>query len=220
MKFFWNIPSDSPAHGYLIYNRWVLVLSIISGLCMGIVLVRTYKHTQYPYLYTCAAFMFASAGLGLIAEILFNWEMGCKYFYSENDKCHGEPTADWVANAALFNNLCYALQSAFYYNGHFLFAYRYFEVAEMFGREDKSQAKHEINRGVTRKISYVCVTIMFLNYLIEFANKGIYRRITGEYNHTLYTWTRNIIPSVFLLAFCILLLASLVWICHSLRYDK
>jgi hypothetical protein len=93
-------------------------------------------------------------------------------------------------------------------------------VAEMFGREDKSQAKHEINRGVTRKISYVCVAIMFLNYLIEFANKGIYRRITGEYNHTLHNWTLGIIPSVFLLSFCILLFISLLWVLHSLRHDK
>jgi hypothetical protein len=73
----------------------------------------------------------------------------------------------------------------FYYNGHFLFAYRYFEVAEMFGREDKTQAKHEINRGVTRKISYVCVAIISLNYLINLANAGIYRRITSEYSPNL-----------------------------------
>jgi hypothetical protein len=73
----------------------------------------------------------------------------------------------------------------FYYNGHFLFAYRYFEVAEMFGREDKTQAKHEINRGVTRKISYVCVAIISLNYLINLANVGIYRRITSEYSPNL-----------------------------------
>jgi predicted membrane channel-forming protein YqfA (hemolysin III family) len=90
----------------------------------------------------------------------------------------------------------------------------------MFGREDQTQAKHKINRGVTRKISYVCVAIISLNYLIYFANYGIYRRITGEYSHTLHNWTDNIIPSVFLLAFCILLLVSLVWICNSLKHDE
>jgi hypothetical protein len=113
---------------------------------------------------------------------LYNWYEGCKYFYAENDKCQGEPTTNWLANVALFNNLCSTLADAFYYNGHFLFAYRYFEVAEMFGREDKSRAKHEINRGITRKISYVCVAIIAINYLIYFANTGIYSRITGEYN--------------------------------------
>ena len=72
-----------------------------------------------------------------------------------------------------------------YYNGQFLFAYRYFEVAEMFGREDQTQAKHEKNRGITRKISYVGVAVISINYLIFFANKGIYRRITGEFSLTL-----------------------------------
>jgi hypothetical protein len=147
---------------------------------MGIVLVRTYKHSQYPYLYTCASLMFASAGANVLEVILYNWSVFCSHFYAENDKCHGEPSQDWHYNVRFFNNTCGALSDAFYFNGHFLFAYRYFEVAEMFGREDQSQAKHDINRGVTRKISYVCVAIISLNYLIEFANHGIYRRITGE----------------------------------------
>ena len=85
----------------------------------------------------------------------------------------------------MLNNTADTLSAMFYYNGHFLFAYRYFEVAEMFGREDKSLAKHEKNRGVTRKISYVGVALITLNYLIQLANKCIYRRITDEYNHTL-----------------------------------
>jgi hypothetical protein len=51
----------------------------------------------------------------------------------------------------------------FYYTGHFLFAYRYFEVAEMFGREDQSLAKHEKNRGITQKISYFGVALIAVN---------------------------------------------------------
>jgi hypothetical protein len=104
--------------------------------------------------------------------------------------------------------------------GHFLFVYRYFEVAEMFGREIKTQAKHEQNRGITRRISYVLVSIISLTYLIEFANYGIYRRITGEYNTNLENWTYNIIPGVFILSFCTLLLVALLWVLHSLRHDK
>jgi hypothetical protein len=156
---------------------------------MGFVLVRTYEHSQYPYLYTCAALMFASAGFEVLGTILYNWGALCPRFYAENDKCHGEPTNNWAANVALFNNICICLSDMFYYNGHFLFAYRYFEVAEMFGREDKSQAKHENNRGITRKISYLCVAIISLNYLINIVNHGIYRRITGEYSPNLYSWT-------------------------------
>jgi hypothetical protein len=55
--------------------------------------------------------------------------------------------------------------------------------------------------------------------LIEIANKCIYRRMTGEYSHTLHNWTISLIPGVFLLSFCVLLLISIVWICHSLRHD-
>jgi hypothetical protein len=93
-------------------------------------------------------------------------------------------------------------------------------VAEMFGREDQTQAKHEKNREVTRKISYVGVAVISINYLIFFANKGIYRRITGEFSLTLLNWTFNIIPGFFLLGFCILLLVAILWVCYSLRHDK
>jgi hypothetical protein len=108
----------------------------------------------------------------------------------------------------------------FYYNGHFLFAYRYFEVAEMFGRDDQTQAKHENNRGITRKISFVGVALISINFLIELSNYGIYHRITGEYNQTLENWTYNIIPGVFLIVFCVLLFVSLAWICNSLKHDE
>ena len=108
----------------------------------------------------------------------------------------------------------------FYYIGHFLFAYRYFEVAEMFGRDDQSQAKHENNRGITRKISYVGVGFITINYLVELVNIGIYRRVTGEYNTALDNWTWNIIPGVLLLVFCILLLVALLRICNSLKNDE
>jgi hypothetical protein len=47
-----------------------------------------------------------------------------------------------------------------------LFAYRYFEVAEMFGREDKTIEKHNKVRKITQKISYLGVAIIVLNYLI------------------------------------------------------
>jgi hypothetical protein len=63
----WSIPIDYPDYyKVLVLNRWYLVLWSISGLSMSIVLVRTYKHSQYPYLYTCAALMFASAGFNVL----------------------------------------------------------------------------------------------------------------------------------------------------------
>ena len=105
---------------------------------MVVVLVRTYKHSRYPYLVTCSAMMFLGSLFRVLATILFNWYHFCKLFYEDNDKCHGKPSEEWVANVLLFDTICLALSDMFYYNGHFLFAYRYFEVAEMFGREDKT----------------------------------------------------------------------------------
>ena len=103
---------------------------------MGIILVRTYKHSGYPYLYTCAAMMFLASLFAMLTDIFYNWSVFCSSFYGDNAKCHGEPTADWNANIVLSSNTCFALNSVFWNIGHFLFAYRYFEVAEMFGRED------------------------------------------------------------------------------------
>jgi hypothetical protein len=142
MKLFWNISADSSSKiawdEVLICNRWVVVLSTISGASMVIVLVRTYKHSRYPYLVTCSAMMFLGSLFRVLATILFNWYHFCKLFYEDNDRCHGKPSEEWVANVLLFDTICLALSDMFYYNGHFLFAYRYFEVAEMFGREDKT----------------------------------------------------------------------------------
>jgi hypothetical protein len=69
--------------------------------------------------------------------------------------------------------ICIGIFKGFWHNGHFLFAFRYFEVAEMFGRKDKTMSKHEENRGITRKISYVGVAIITLNFLIYIFTFGI-----------------------------------------------
>jgi hypothetical protein len=83
----WRSPAESHAQDHLKFDRWKLVLAAIDALSMAIVLVRTYKHSKFPYLYTCAAMMFLAAIFNLLSTILFNWFEGCKYFYSENEKC-------------------------------------------------------------------------------------------------------------------------------------
>jgi hypothetical protein len=80
--------------------------------------------------------MLLSAFFGLMRVILYNWYIGCYYYYSLNDKCGGEPTTNWLQNVLFFNNTCEALSEMFYFHGHFLFAYRYLESAEMLGRKD------------------------------------------------------------------------------------
>ena len=64
------------------------------------------------------------------------------------------------------------------------------------------------------------MAVITLDYFIDIINSCIYDRITGEYNAILELWTWRIIPTVFLLVFCVLLLVALVWICHSLKHDK
>ena len=79
--------------------------------------------------------------------------------------------------------------------------------------------KHEINRNFTRKISYVGLAIIAVNYIIVIANYDVYRRVTGAYSPTLDTLTYIIMPQVFLLIDCTLMLIALIWICKSLRHD-
>jgi hypothetical protein len=80
--------------------------------------------------------MFLSAGFGLIKVILINWYFGCKDYNSMNEKCHGKKSEDWLFNVYLFSEICEALSQMFYFHGHFIFAYRYLESAEMLGRKD------------------------------------------------------------------------------------
>jgi VanZ family protein len=77
MWLFWNVPIDNIAYDHLNYSRWELVLASISGLSMSIVLVRTYKHSGYPYLYTCAAMMFLASLFDVLTFILYNWAILC-----------------------------------------------------------------------------------------------------------------------------------------------
>jgi hypothetical protein len=89
----------------------------------------------------------------------------------------------------------------------------------MLGREDKSQAKHKVNRGITKKISYLGVSIICFNYLVQIINSGIYARVTGGFNTTLFRWTELYMAGLFYLIDCVLLLVALIWICRSLKND-
>jgi hypothetical protein len=105
-----------------------------------------------------------------------------------------------------------------YHQAHFLFAYRYFEVAEMFGRKNKTMQNHIKVRKVTGKISYVVIGLIAINYLLSIANVINYR-INGQFSDKIDNWTYVFIPTMFLIADCVLLLIGLVWICKSLKHD-
>lgn len=107
---------------------------------------------------------------------------------------------------------------AAYHMGHWLFAFRYLEVAEMFGREDKSNEKHVQVRKVTSKVCYTGIAIIIVNYIINLSIAIAYR-INGYKNEPLSHWTFLYIPAGFLLTDCVLLTIGLVWICHSLKHE-
>jgi hypothetical protein len=94
------------------------------------------------------------------------------------------------------------------------------EAAEMLGRKDQTLAKHEKRRAISKKISYVGVALITINYLTCIACRGIYYRITGESNLALVNWTLIINPSLFISSFCVILLVALIWIFHTFRHDK
>jgi hypothetical protein len=155
----------------------------------------------------------------LITIILDNWWMGCRDFSDLNEKCRGQPSKEWVANVLLFDDISLSLGNMFYNQGHFVFAYRYLESAEMLGQKKQTLAKIKNKRAISQKISYFGVAFIAINYMIDIGNEGFYQRITGEYNETLTKWTWLFIPGVFLLGICVIILVALIWICRTFRHD-
>ena len=97
--------------------------------------------------------------------------------------------------------------------GHWLFAFRYFEVAEMLGRKDKSLEMHIKARAFTSKIRN-CV-IGFIVFVLGGIMIYSLFNMVGELNEAQFY-----IEMILLGIDVILMLFSLAWICHSLKDDK
>jgi hypothetical protein len=63
------------------------------------------------------------------------------------------------------------LQAFFFYSAHWLFAFRYFEVAEMLGRADKSNEAHLRSRIITSGISVGVILMYGFNFLLAIYNE-------------------------------------------------
>jgi hypothetical protein len=164
--------------------------------------------------------MLLAAVFTLLDTVLSNWLILCVSYYSDNEKCHGEPSEDWLRNIGMCFWICVGLSNMFWTIAHFLFAFRYLESAAMLGKISKTLAEHKRNQAISQKITYIGVGLITTNYLIFIANNGINFGITGNFNLNLDLWTRKIIPTVFILGFCVILLVALVWICSIFRHDK
>ena len=140
---------------------------------MGAVLINTYRKSKLAYLYTTATLLFLSPILQIASCIFIDWYTGCYYFRDLNSKCQNKPLPgknDFYENLLLMDGICDAMSYCFYHQAHFLFAYRYFEVAEMFGREDKTMEMHIKVRKLTSKVSYLIIGLIALNYLLNISN--------------------------------------------------
>jgi magnesium-transporting ATPase (P-type) len=185
---------------------------------MAFVLVRTYRGSKFPFLYTCGGLMLTAAVLRLIQIILFNWDYGCTDFSDLNEKCHGQQSKAWSENVFLFTNICGNLSSMFFYQGHFVFAYRYLESAEMLSNKQQTKAKYKKKTAISQKISYTVAALIAINFLTIIAHYLSYR-FTGNLNETLQKWTYTIIPLIFMVGICVILLVALTWICKMFWHD-
>jgi hypothetical protein len=62
------------------------------------------------------------------------------------------------------------LSDCAYNVAHWLFAFRYFEVAEMLGRAERTIEQHFEVRKITSKISYVGIAVIIIDYLACFGD--------------------------------------------------
>jgi len=138
---------------------------------MGGVLVNTCrKKSKLMYLYTVVTLLFISPILLILASIFYNWLLWCKIYPEDNSRCPSDVTAVWLANIYLTGNILYSMSYCCYHISHWLFAFRYFEVAEMFGRDDKSNEKHLRARKISSKFTYLGVSVIVLNYALSIFN--------------------------------------------------
>ena len=106
-----------------------------------------------------------------------------------------------------------------------MFAFRYLEIAEMITRKDKTIEKHYQVRKCSRKINYLGISLILINYLVYFGNTGILLRATGgpddgHYSQAIQTWTYFYMPSIFTGIFALILFVALLLIYSVLRRDK
>jgi hypothetical protein len=75
---------------------------------------------------------------------------------------------------ALAYAVVFCLTNFYYYAGHWVFAFRYLEVAEMLGRANKSNKAHLRVRKITGKINVFAVGTMSVSYFLMILNWILY----------------------------------------------
>ena len=108
-------------------------------------------------------------------------------------------------------------------SGHWLFAYKYFSTALMFGRKNKSKEAHEKRIKFSLKIKYLGLALITINYLVYTALLISYR-VEGKFWKKLYKGCPlfkafEYTSSLFFIVDCLVCFAGLGWICTNLKRD-
>lgn len=161
--------------------------------------------------------MCASNVFGVISNVLGNWISFCLPGFSAEARCDYET---WK-RIYMTSYVTYALYYITRHIAQWAFAFRYLEVAEMLGREDKSDAKHREVRKKTSKICYAGAVLIVINYAV-YSGYGLWsisndRPFEERVNSVTWMVTVQWIPLTFYLIYDITLFVALAWICRSLR---
>jgi len=113
-----------------------------------------------------------------------------------------------------------SLDYACYFIAHWLFSFRYFEVAEMLGRADKSNEAHLRARSITGKVTIGAIIFILLRAVILIVDKFFFFYYPELYLEELDFWILFVLPNFIMFVECLLLLIALVWIFKSLKHDK
>ena len=111
---------------------------------------------------------------GILSSLFLNWVLFCipKTLNTPlyNSKCPDieDPTKMTFLNNVTFANWVFGGLSVGFLNiTQWLFSFRYFEVAEMLGRKDKSNLAHIKARKITSKINIAGVVVIILFVIIS-----------------------------------------------------
>jgi hypothetical protein len=192
--------------------------STFNGIVLGYLLINTCKKSNLTYVYVIAFTSLLQNVFAVVGPTLTNWMVFCNpaYFGSPfyNKRC---PSISDKSDRTFYNNIKFFFVSAlaisycFYNITHWLFSFRYFEVAEMLGRKDKSDAAHLKARSITGKISIVAIVI-YIAQAITVITESYCSIFTTSKDRVTLDDVMKYLYIIFIAIDCLLLFVALIWI--------
>jgi hypothetical protein len=177
----------------------------------------------------------AQAIFGITYSVFQNWAVICNPDLKEvslyGDRCPDigsldikHPTIlslDW-SFFILMERLSYInfiASMLFYLLGNWLIGFRYFEVAEMLGRKDKTVEKHLKAREFTSMIRTVVVVLTVVAFSAVIG-RFCFLSLTDLTKALKIVHVISVYTCAFICLDVALMYIGLAWICHSLQNDK